>query len=60
VSAVVVVLSFALPVAILAAGVWALRRHARLYPPGTRLGDRNEPRRRDLKWYGFVYGGGRG
>ena len=54
------ILGGAIVVGTMILALWALRRHRRLYPPRTRLGTDEESRTGEMKWYGFIYGGGRG
>jgi hypothetical protein len=46
--------------AVLVGAVWMLRRQSRLYPPGTHVGDADEERKPEMRWIGWIYGGGHG
>lgn len=55
-------ISVAFALAALAVFIWALFHQARQFPrERVRVGDPDEPRGRDIiKWYGSIFGGGRG
>ena len=45
--------------AVLALALWTLRRETRMFPPGTHVGD-PEHRKPELRWIGWIHGGGHG
>jgi hypothetical protein len=53
-------LLIAIPLGAIALAVWALRHQRRMVPPQTRIAGDPDRRNRDLRWIGFIYGGGRG
>ena len=54
------VFAFAVPLAVLILGIWALRLQGRMYPPNRPRVGEPEERGREPRWIGFIYGGGRG
>jgi hypothetical protein len=56
-------LSVAVVLAILRFALWAPRHHSATYPAGyhsLREPDERDERKRELRWIGFIHGGGHG
>ena len=59
ISNVALALSGLFAAAVIAMIVWAVRLQKRQYPMKPLVSEPDE-RKRELRWYGFIYGGGRG
>jgi hypothetical protein len=54
------IIGLALILSMLAFALWVLRRHNRMFPPGTRVGELDDEWKREPRWTGMWHRGGEG